>query len=84
MIRLRIFLIFLAVIAPEVALATMLLTGVGGITSGLPAFQAAISTLANGTAGDAFDSNPTFIPPTAATYETTVSVLTADELFGGL
>lgn len=59
-------------------------TGPGAPLPPLPAFQAAISTLANGSAGDAFGSNPTFIPAISADYETTVSVLVADELFGGL
>lgn len=58
--------------------------GVGPVTSIIPAFQAAVSTLSNGTAGDAFNSIPSFIPPPAAAYETAVSVLLADELFGGL
>lgn len=56
-----------------------------GVAPVIPAnLQVAISTLANGSAGDAFGSNPTFIPPVAAAYEVAVSVLTADELFGDL
>lgn len=85
--RLCAIVILLAVAMPGVALATLPLSGVGGGTSGgggIPAFQAAISTLSNMAAGDAFDSSPKFIPPVAGTYETAVSVMLADELFGGL